>query len=55
MGFLPFRHSSWRLKKSCGGVFTNSIANSADPSVTFYLEEGILGSGELKPVMLTKG
>jgi hypothetical protein len=39
----------------CEGVPTNSITNSPDPSVTFYLEEGALGSGELKPVMLTKG
>ena len=43
------------ISLTCGGELVNSITNSPDPSVTFYLEEGILGSGELKPVMLTKG
>lgn len=43
------------ISLTCDGAFTNSIANSADPSVTFYLEEGALASGELRPVVLRKG
>lgn len=43
------------ISLACGGGVVGTIGNYADPSVTFYLEEGTLGSGELKPVMLRKG